>query len=274
MNRNLQIIFSVCVVIMWILFATALSDGQWTTEQWTMLLMAHIICAVVFYNFALVFSYGYALSMLCIALLLMFKFANLPSLLIGGLCAAYGLRLWQFVFARFRARQARGDPDTNAAIHARTPVGVRAFIWVMVSWLMTFMGMTTWLVGSRAVLNTWIVGGAIIMVLGLGMESIADNQKQLAKTAAPSRWVDSGLFTRIRQANYSGEVLFQIGLMIAGIGAAQSPREFLLVWVAPVYVILLMIFQADTLDRQQQSRYGQSPEYQAWRQRSGRLLPF
>jgi hypothetical protein len=274
MNRTLQGIFSVCVVVMWILFGTALAAGLWTTEQWTMLIMAHIVCAIVFYNFALVFSYGYALSMLCISLLLMFKFANLPALLIGGLCAAYGLRLWQFVFARFRARQARGDLDTNAEIHARTPLGVRAFIWIMVSWLMTFMGMTIWLVGTRGTLNAWIVSGAIAMVLGLGLESIADNQKQIAKTTAPARWVDGGLFRRVRQVNYSGEVLFQIGMMIAGLGAAQNPREYVLVWIAPFYVIMLMIFQADTLDRQQQSRYGQAPDYQAWRQRSGRLLPF
>ena len=116
--------------------------------------------------------------------------------------------------------------------------------------------------------------GAIVMLLGLGMESIADNQKQIAKMAAADRWTDSGLFARIRQANYAGEILFQIGLMLAGAGAAASVREYLLIWLAPFYVIVLMIFQATMLDAKQKARYGNSPEYLAWRERSGSLLPF
>jgi steroid 5-alpha reductase family enzyme len=178
------------------------------------------------------------------------------------------------VFARHRARAARGDPDTNLELHQRTPLAARIFIWIMVSWLMAFMGMTTWLVGTRGVMTPWMMIGAIVMLLGLGMESIADNQKQIAKMAAADRWVDSGLFARIRQANYAGEILFQVGLMLAGAGAAASVREYLLVWVAPFYVIVLMIFQATMLDAKQKTRYGNSPEYLAWRERSGSLLPF
>jgi steroid 5-alpha reductase family enzyme len=274
MNRNLQTIFLVCVLAMWWLFGSGLADNNWTNDQWAMLIIAHIVCLVVFHRFAYIFSYGYGLSMLCISLWLMFKFRNLPALLIGGLCAAYGLRLWQFVFARHRARAARGDPDNDTELHRRTPMGVKIFIWIMVSWLMAFMGMTTWLAGTRALMTPWIVAGAIVMVLGLGMETIADNQKQVAKTAAPDRWVATGLFTRIRQANYAGEIVFQLGLMLAAIGTALSAREYLLVWVAPFYVIMLMIFQASILDDKQQTRYGKTPEYQAWRARSGRLLPF
>lgn len=274
MNRRLQAIFVVCVLAMWWLFGSALSAGGWTREQWFMLVIAHTACLVVFYRFAYIFSYGYGLSMLCVSLWLIFQFRNLAALLVGGLCAAYGLRLWQFVFARHRARAARGDPDTNLELHQRTPLAARVFIWIMVSWLMAFMGMTTWLVGVRGVVTPWIMGGAIVMLLGLGMETVADNQKQLAKAAAPERWVDSGLFARIRQANYAGEILFQIGLMLAGAGAALSAREYLLAWVAPLYVIVLMIFQAVMLDEKQKTRYGNAPEYLAWRERSGSLLPF
>ena len=274
MNRNLQTIFLVCVIAMWWLFGSAVAAGSWPRDQWAMLIIAHVACAVVFYRFAYIFSYGYGLSMLCVSLWLMFEFRSLPVLLVGGLCAAYGLRLWQFVFARHRARAARGDPDTNLELHQRTPLVARIFIWIMVSWLMAFMGMTTWLVGTRGVMTPWIMIGAIVMLLGLGMESIADNQKQIAKMAAADRWVDSGLFARIRQANYAGEILFQVGLMLAGAGAAASVREYLLVWVAPFYVIMLMIFQATMLDAKQKTRYGKSPEYLAWRERSGSLLPF
>lgn len=274
MNRNLQSIFLVCVLAMWWFFGTAIFNGTWTREQWIMLIVAHVACLVVFYRFAYVFSYGYGISMLAVSLILMFKFQNLPALLIGGLCAAYGLRLWQFVFARHRARAARGDPDTNTELHMRTPLGVKIFIWIMVSWLMAFLGMTTWLLGTHGTMTPWTLIGASLMVLGLGMETIADNQKQLAKTAAPDRWVDSGLFARMRQANYAGEILFQIGLMVAAVGAAVSAREYLLVWVAPLYVIMLMIFQANTLDAKQLERYGKTADYQSWRARTGKLLPF
>jgi hypothetical protein len=61
--------------------------------------------------------------------------------------------------------------------------------------------------------------------------------------------------------------------MLAGAGAAMSAGEYLLAWVAPLYVIVLMIFQAVMLDEKQSTRYANAPEYLAWRGRSGRLFP-
>ncbi|MCS6946497.1 MAG: DUF1295 domain-containing protein, partial [Steroidobacteraceae bacterium] len=91
---------------------------------------------------------------------------------------------------------------------------------------------------------------------------------------APQRWVDSGVFARMRQANYSGEILFQLGLMLAVVGTARDWREYLLCWIGPLYVCILMVFQSQMLDRSQLARYGADPQYRAWRERSGRLLPF
>jgi steroid 5-alpha reductase family enzyme len=274
MNKPLQGIFALCVIVMWVLFGLGVSQGQWQTEQWAMLIIAHVLCLIVFYSFAYIFSYGYALSMLCVSLALISKFGNWPTFLIGGLCAAYGLRLWHFVFSRQRVRQQRGDPDTAAAVNARTPLGVKIFLWIMVSWLMSFMCMAVWLVGRSGVMTPWIVVGAMVMIIGLSLETIADNQKQIAKTTAPKRWVDSGLYTRMRQANYSGEIVFQLGLMLTVIGTAESTREYLLAWIAPFYVVILMYMQANTLDAQQLERYGQEIGYRDWRSRSGKILPF
>ncbi|MCS6946625.1 MAG: DUF1295 domain-containing protein, partial [Steroidobacteraceae bacterium] len=187
MEKSLQSIFALCVLVIWALFAFALRDGNWTTLQWGMLIAAHLACLIVFYRFTWIFSYGYALSMLAVSLWLIAQLRNAPAYLLGGLCAAYGARLGHFVFTRARARAARGEPDTAAAAHRSTPLVVKILLWIMVSWLMAFLGMSVWLVGTRGQVTVWLVAGAIVMVLGLGLETLADNEKQLAKATAPQR---------------------------------------------------------------------------------------
>ena len=69
----------------------------------------------------------------------------------------------------------------------------------------------------------WVIIGAVILVVGLVVEAIADSQKQKAKHTNGTRWIDTGLYSRTRHPNYLGEILVQLGV----IDAAKVTRSAL-----------------------------------------------
>jgi hypothetical protein len=158
MNGPLRIIFSVTLLLMWTIFGLSLANDAWTTSNWLMLGLAFLGCSVIFINFAYVFSYGYAISMLIIHLAILALRPSLAAALIAGLGAAYGARLWRFTHVRYRNAaygriKARGD-KANATL----PVALRLYLWVAVSWLMTFTAMSAWRVSESGVLTPWVAG--------------------------------------------------------------------------------------------------------------------
>ena len=273
MNGPLRLIFTVAILLMWVLFGLALSQGSWTPLQWAMLGVAHIVCAIVFRNFAYVFSYGYAISLLAINLIVVATLPSVASSLVAGCGILYGLRLWHFVHTRQRDSSFKAVRERSDAVHGKTPIGAKAGVWIMVSWLMAFHPMTAYNVARAARLDVWIVVGVAIMLAGLILEALADAQKLAAKRADASTWVSAGLYRRMRHPNYLGEIIFQIGLIVAGLGAAAGPWATVAGVVAPLYVVFLMYYAARDLDAKQTERYGTSAEYRAYRDATGMLTP-
>jgi steroid 5-alpha reductase family enzyme len=273
MNGPLRIIFSVTLLLMWTVFGLSLANDAWTTTNWLMLGLAFLGCSVIFINFAYVFSYGYAISMLIIHVAILTLRPSLAAALIAGLGAAYGARLWRFTHVRYRNAtygqiKARGDKAD-----ATLPVALRLYLWVAVSWLMTFTTMSAWRVSESGVLTPWVAGGALIMLVGLLLETVADQQKQAGKARNPESFVTDGLYRRIRHPNYVGEMVFQVGLMLACIGSAQTWLEYAACLIGPLYIVILMYYAGVEADEKQQHRYGADPAYGQYRQRSGAFLP-
>jgi len=273
MNGPLRQIFSLTVLLIWVLFGLSVAGGTWTGTQWLMLGLAHLACAVVFINFAYLFSYGYALSMVVVHLAILVLKPSVAAALVAGLGAAYGLRLWQFVHARYRhpsyaAIKARGDQGD-----AKMPLPARLFLWIAVSWLMTYAGMAAYQVATTGTLGGWVLAGAALMALGLVLETVADQQKQRAKAAAPGDFARSGLYARLRHPNYTGEMLFQAGLMVACLGSARGWLQYASCLIAPLYILILMYYAGRDADEQQARRYGDNPDYLTWRERTACFLP-
>lgn len=273
MEGPLRIIFSLTLLLMWTIFGLSLANDSWTTSNWLMLGLAHLCCAVVFINFAYIFSYGYAISMLIVHATILLLKPSLAAALIAGLGAAYGARLWRFTHVRYRNSsygpiRARGDKAD-----ATLPVALRLYLWIAVSWLMTFTAMSAWRVSESGVLTPWVAGGALVMLAGLLLEAVADQQKQAGKARKPDGFVTDGLYRRIRHPNYLGEMIFQVGLMLACVGSARTWLEYAACLIGPLYIVILMYCAGIGADKQQQQRYGADPAYGQYRQRSGAFLP-
>ena len=271
----IRYIFSLCVLAMWVLCGIGIANGQWTGIHWIMLGLAHIACAIIFRNFVYVFNYGYGTSMVLVnAAVIAWKPAP-AVLLVGGLGILYGIRLILFVYARYSGASYGKIKASSAQANAAVPMPFRLFMWISCSWLMAFVPMAAWVVGNAPAtgLAPGVIVGAALMLAGLLFESVADAQKQSAKAAHPARFVSTGLYARIRHPNYLGEIAFQLGLIVAATSAASGAWAVGAGIVGPLYVAILMYYQSIEQDRGQDKRYGKDPDWQAYRERSGSLLP-
>lgn len=269
----LRYIFFAFVLAFWVICGLGVANGQWTGIHWVMLGLAHLGCAIIFANFVYVFTYGYAVSMVVVNLGIM-AWRPVPTvLLIAGLGLAYGLRLLWFVHTRYGSPSYRGNRERADKANANVPLPLRLFMWISCGWLMAFVAMPAWVVAATGGLTPGILAGAGVMLAGLLLEAVADQQKQAAKALNPGGLVTGGLYARLRHPNYLGEIVFQIGLIAVAVVAAPGGWALVAGVVGPLYIAILMYYAAHDQDHQQNQRYGTDPAYQSWRSQTSCLLP-
>lgn len=264
--------FFAFVLAMWVVCGLGVSSSEWTGIHWVLLALAHLACAVIFANFVLVFSYGYGISMVLVNAALMTWSPTPAVLLIGGLGMAYGLRLVWFVYARYRSPGYSTNRANGERANSGVPLPLRIFMWISCGWLMAFIAMPAWVVAD-APLGTGLLAGGGLMLVGLLLESIADAQKQAAKALNPDKFVTGGLYAGLRHPNYLGEIIFQLGLIVATLSAATNGWALAAGVLGPAYIVILMYYAARNQDKQQGQRYGADPDYQSWRTRTSSLFP-
>ena len=152
--------------------------------------------------------------------------------------------------------------------------GVKIAIWVACAVLfVTQIAGVFYRLHNGSGTNAWTWVGAVIMVIGIVLESAADIQKNAAKKINPRRFVDTGLYRIVRCPNYLGEMIFWTGVLISGIGAV-SGWQWIVVAIGYVGIIFVMFSGARRLEIRQNKNYGNDPEYQKYVKTVPILLPF
>jgi steroid 5-alpha reductase family enzyme len=174
---------------------------------------------------------------------------------------------------RYRSDSYAARISNVAGQDQNMPVAVKLSLWFMMTCLMTFHLMALWFVAERGVLSPGVAVGALTMLAGVLLEAIADRQKQHSKAGSPDRFVEIGLFRRWRHPNYVGEILLQVGLIVAGVASIATTGDAITAIVAPLYIVILMVAEARRLDLAQKAHYAEDTAYHAYRQQSGSLFP-
>lgn len=274
MQGSLNRLIPIYLLLMWGVFYWLFSNGSISGFQMILLAVSHLLCSLVFINFVYVFNYSYALNVILLNLLIVaYLRPSLPVLLINLSIAIYGLRLFWFVHRRYAAASYSDNKRKAAEADQQLPLFVKILMWLFVSWLMFFHSFASYYIASIDSLSAWVWPAVAVMWLGLIIEAVADHQKQQAKQQQPQRYCDSGLFRYSRHPNYFGEILFVVGMYLAGAACFNAGFQFLAALLTPLWIVILMIWSAANSDQRQRERYGDNTEFKDYSNRVPVLWP-
>lgn len=245
-------------------------------------LVAMAISSVGWIRLVYFISFGYAFSVTGMVIATFFLGYPMPGpwvLLQLATLAVYGIRLGSYVISRERKESfAREKKDTIDRTE-QLPIWWKPPIWVSSSLLYVLMftpalGNVIYPPKDHVAFYAQLMGVAV-MVAGFIMETVADLQKSAYKQKNPTRFCDTGLYTFVRSPNYLGEILVWTGNFIAGIGVfLKNPWFLLMSIIGYVLLVLIMMGSAKRLEAKQIKRYGDDPEFQAYRFSVPALFPF
>ena len=274
MYKHIRKIFSVFALAMLAVLISRIYAGAWTPVNWIMLGVSAAACLLVFSCFLYIFNYSYALASLVNGAMLAAVSGTSAGYLLGGAMAAYGARLLWFTWVRTNSASYAPRVERVRAEDAKLPPPVKVALWLQCTLLYTFHLFAVYEAGLRMQLSAGVIAGAALIIAGLVIEAVADAQKQAAKAVNPDTFVTGGLYARWRHPNYIGEIIVQVGLIVAGISVVGSLWGALAaVVLSPLYIVLLMLSECLRADDAMELRYGDRDEFRAYKQQSGSFLP-
>lgn len=236
--------------------------------QWLAFIPAYLTQSEKFYDLTGSFTY---LSVLLLALGLSTEIDK-RSLLLSVLIAVWACRLGSFLFLRI---QAVGEDSRFNEIKPSFVRFLMAWslqgLWVCFSLAAALAAITA---QQKPELDLWALSGVLVWVLGFAVEVIADQQKSRFRKKANTSigFIHSGLWSWSRHPNYFGEIVLWIGIALIAVPVLQGWQWFTL--ISPVFIILLLtrISGIPMLEEKSDKRWGGSPEYEAYKDRTSVLI--
>ena len=246
---------------------------------WILFAVCMIVSSIGFKNYVWFISLGYGFSIAAEGLAMLVMYRNglsLGTILCCLLFILYGCRLGGYLaYREFKmtsyAKNMKGEIKDGKTV----PMGVKIAIWVTCAVLyVTQIAGVFYRLHNGSGTNAWTYVGAVIMLFGVILESVADIQKNQAKKINSRRFVDTGLYRIVRCPNYLGEMIFWTGVLVSGIGAVFGLGQWIVVLTGYFGIIFVMFSGARRLEIRQNKNYGNDPEYQKYVKTVPILLPF
>lgn len=195
------------------------------------------------------------------------------GLLVGALVIVWAGRLGTFLFRRV----SRAGSDDRFDAIKNSPARFLS-VWTIQGLWVTLTAAAAWVTitsAHRVPLDLFALAGALVWLLGFGIEVVADAQKSRfrADPANRGRFISTGLWSTSRHPNYFGEILLWIGIAIIALPVLQGWQ-----WVAlisPLFVTLLLtrVSGEPLLEKKADATWGGRPDYEAYKARTPVLVP-
>lgn len=222
-------------------------------------------------------DFSYALSFVILNLfgLIRSENVNLPNILLLSAITLWALRLGTYLVIRIRAwgRDRRFDEVRGN------------FIKFFHFWF--FQGLTAWVVSiaslqhfklnSSTELTLISVLGLVIFAKGLSIETCADLQlfKFSKDKVSKGKFIKHGLWVYSRHPNYLGEITVWFGLWIYTLPILTLTQS-LIGFISPLFIFLMIRFVSGVpkLEKSAEEKWGTQKEFQAYKNKTGLILPF
>ena len=254
---------------------------------WSLLGILAIVCAVLsavgFYKFVYFLSIGYGFAVagggIAIFVMALINPTDAPIwilLIQAALFVAYGVRLSGFLLVReIKSASYKKTFQEVSGDGKKMPFFVLFTIWISVTVL--YVAQVSPMLfrydnGASDLVLPLI--GIVISILGLVLESVADNQKSAQKKVRPDMVATEGLYKLCRCPNYLGEIIFWTGVFIAGITAYATVGQWITAILAYVCIVYIMFNGAQRLEKRQMGRYGDNEEYNNYANKTPIIIPF
>lgn len=195
------------------------------------------------------------------------------SLLLGALIAVWAMRLGTFLFLRIRAAgsDSRFDSIKGDPIRFLLTWTLQG-LWVVMTAAAALAAMTA---QTRVPLGPIAVAGLLVWATGFAIEVIADNQKRLFRRDPDNRgrFIRDGLWAWSRHPNYFGEILLWLGVAIIALPALSGWQYLTLLSPLFVFLLLTRVSGIPPLEAQARKRWGDDPDYRAYRDSTPVLWP-
>lgn len=257
--------------------------GAWSVGfppmMWVLPLVAAALCAIGYKKFVWFISVGYGFAVAGEGVAMLCLFAGrltLPTALLLVALTAYALRLGGYLALREikSASYRKAEKDIVKDVK-HMGAGAKTAIWISVTCLYVAQVSPVFYRLSNGAANTiWLWAGLCVMLLGFGMEALADRQKARAKKQNPDRFCDTGLFRFVRCPNYLGELLLWTGVFLSGFGALTGPVQWAVASFGYVCIVYIMFSGARRLEIRQNKRYGGDPAYDRYVRTTPIMIPF
>ncbi len=238
--------------------------------QWLAFIPAYIAQTERYYDLTGSLTY---ISVTLLALALAGTADDPRSLLLTGCVLLWALRLGSFLFRRILADGSDSrfdDIKPSALLFLRT--WTLQGLWVAVTAGAALAAIT----GGRSVGLTLFDGLALITwFVGFAIETLADGQKRRYREQHGSGgFITTGLWRYSRHPNYFGEIVLWFGVALLALPALSGWQ--LVTLVSPVFVCLLLtrVSGIPLLERKADKRWGEDPDYVAYRDSTPVLVPF
>ena len=194
---------------------------------------------------------------------------DVADILIFTVISLWSIRIGSYLLFRI----FKIGRDKRFDIIRQNPISFLGF-WLMQGLTCAFVSLASYLsyktIGDPKLLP--LIIGLALSLFGLILESLADQQKFQFKLKHPKEFMTIGVWKHLRHPNYTGEILFWIGVFIMSI--SQIP--FYLGILSPIWIsfILIKFSGIPILEKSWELRYKLDQKYQVHKQNSWRLIPF
>ena len=254
---------------------------------WSLLGILAIVCAVLsavgFYKFVYFLSIGYGFAVagggIAIFVMALINPTATPLWLLAiqaALFVAYGVRLSGFLLIReLKTISYKKTFQEVSGEGKKMPFFVLFTMWVSVTVLYVAQVSPMLFRYDNAASDLVLpLVGIVISILGLVLETVADNQKSAQKKVRPDMVATEGLYKLCRCPNYLGEIIFWTGVFIAGVSAYATLGQWITAVLAYVCIVYIMFNGAQRLEKRQMARYGENEEYNTYANKTPIIIPF